>query len=267
MNNPPFIAAIAGGLPSPSTTMRVPELNIAVVLDRVARDPSVPIERLERVLDLVKEQRLDEAHGRYAVTMAAAQHEMSAISRDMTNEQTRSKYASLAQVDAAIRPIYTKMGLSITFDTEEAKRENWIIVVAQVSLDFYTREFRLPLPVDGLGPKGSPVMTKTHAMMSAITSARRTLLKMIFNLAETDDDGNAAGRVTEEGLTPEQHGKLVELITRGGRTVEAFCKYAHIEQLEELPQSRFEAACNYVKGLKPKNKDDGAGGTAEGNGQ
>ena len=36
-------------------------------------------------------------------------------------------------------------------------------------------------------------MTATHAAMSAKTYGMRGLLTMIFNVALTDDDGNAAG--------------------------------------------------------------------------
>jgi hypothetical protein len=37
------------------------------------------------------------------------------------------------------------------------------------------------------------MMTPTHASIAAVTYGRRALLKMIFNLAEDDDDGNLAG--------------------------------------------------------------------------
>ncbi|RPJ38500.1 MAG: hypothetical protein EHM35_04380 [Planctomycetaceae bacterium] len=63
------------------------------------------------------------------------------------------------------------------------------------------------MPCDGLGPKGTPVMTRTHATASAFSYGRRYLRCAIFNvitadMAKSDDDGNAAGRVAMKPLEP-----------------------------------------------------------------
>ena len=42
---------------------------------------------------------------------------MRAIAADANNPQTRSRYASYFALDNAVRPIYTKHGFSLTFDT------------------------------------------------------------------------------------------------------------------------------------------------------
>ena len=52
------------------------------------------------------------------------------------------------------------------------------------------------MPVDGKGPKGNDVLSKTHATGSGISYGMRYLLIMAFNLTvlktKEDDDGNAA---------------------------------------------------------------------------
>jgi hypothetical protein len=60
--------------------------------------------------------------------------------------------------------------------------------------DGYAREYHIDMPADGKGAKGGDVMTKTHAVGSAVSYGMRYLLKMIFNVAvgEDDDDGNTA---------------------------------------------------------------------------
>src|SRR4051794_30845228 len=90
----------------------ISEPSLASVLDRIVRDPSVPLERMQQVLNMLdsREDRDQQRHAKqsYAEAMAAAQEEMSTISTDSGNPQTRSRYASLAAIDRAIRPIYTK---------------------------------------------------------------------------------------------------------------------------------------------------------------
>lgn len=175
----------------------------------VSRDYHDVIVKLTTVKDLdvakIKEFMLlqqefvqAEAKARYSEAMAQAQQEMSVISRDASNPQTHSRYATLASLDRAIRPLYTKYGLSVSFDEEPSTKDDVAHVVADVNCGAYTKRFHLHMPWTTLGPQGKAVTTSTHAKMGAVTYARRGLLKMIFNLSEGDDDGNARPR----NLTP-----------------------------------------------------------------
>jgi len=117
------------------------------------------------------------------------------ISADANNPQTRSKYATYARLDRALRPIYTGEGISISFGTEDSPKADHIRVIAYASRKGYTRIYRTDMPADGKGAKGGDVMTKTHAAGSAMSYGARYLLKGIFNISigEDDDDGNGTG--------------------------------------------------------------------------
>src|SRR6185436_6685763 len=94
------------------------------------------------------------------------------------------------------RPIYTKHGFALSFNTAEGAPENYVRVVCNVSHDGgHSRQFQIDMPADGKGAKGGDVMTKTHAVGSGMTYGMRYLLKMIFNVAigEDDTDGNVPG--------------------------------------------------------------------------
>jgi ERF superfamily protein len=85
---------------------------------------------------------------------------------------------------------------------------------------------------------------------SAESYARRYALLAALNIVTTDvdDDGTKAG--AEEGLSVDQERILRELLKSKNRDEAKFCAYAKIEGLGDLPATRFEAACNYVKGLE-----------------
>lgn len=159
------------------------------VIAKAAAVKDVDVGKLKELMDLQEawEKRRSDEH--YNDNMALAQGEMTQISKDSVNPQTRSQYASLAALDAAIRPIYSKYGFSISFD-EESASDTHSLVMAYVSCGATTRRFRKWVPVTTQGFRGQQMMTPTHASIGAVTYARRTLLKMIFNLAEEDDDGN-----------------------------------------------------------------------------
>jgi hypothetical protein len=109
---------------------------------------------------------------------------MDPIRTDCKNDQTKSKYASLAAVDAVARPIYTRYGFSLSFDTAGHEKADWLRVVCKIHhAGGHTETASIDLPADGKGAKGGDVMTRTHAMGSAISYARRYLLSMIFSLA------------------------------------------------------------------------------------
>jgi ERF superfamily protein len=165
------------------------------VLERMVRDPSIAVDRIERIMALIDSREATAAKRAYAQAMALAQEEMQPIAKDCSNPQTRSRYASLAAVDRAIRPIYSKYGLFPSFDTAPSEKgAEWVKVLCEVAhRGGHSHEYTLEMPSDGKGAKGGDVMTKTHATASAVTYGRRYLLMMIFNLATEDDDGNRAG--------------------------------------------------------------------------
>lgn len=159
------------------------------IITRAAAVKDVNIEKLQQLMEMQETWEKRRATEHYNDAMALAQGEMTQISRDSVNTQTRSQYASLAALDAAIRPIYTRHGFSIEFD-EESASDTHTLVIAYVSCGAETRKRRKWVPVTTTGFKGQQMMTPTHASIGAVTYARRTLLKMVFNLAEEDDDGN-----------------------------------------------------------------------------
>lgn len=215
------------------------------MIERAARDPSVSLDRLTQLLELRDRMELQRAKRAYTEAMAQAQEEMRPISADASNPQTKSRYASLIQVDRAIRPIYTRHGFYPSFNTAKSEKgDEWVKVTCEVAhRDGHSREYAIDMPTDGKGAKGGDVMTKTHATGSAVTYGRRYLLLMIFNLAvgEVDDDGNAAGG-ENEFISETQASELKKLIEDTGGSVEKFCAFAQVEKLGDIYASRFEAA-------------------------
>jgi hypothetical protein len=206
------------------------------------------IELVERMITLQERVDSNAALKAFSDAMCAAQAEMRQVSRDAANPQTRSRYASFGQLDRAMRPIYSRHGFSLSYDTEEGAADGCVRVVCFVAAHGRERKHHLDMPCDGKGAKGGDVMTKTHAMMAAITYARRGLLKMIFNVAEGgDDDGNAAGSSSDpiEKINMEQAQQLKAAIAKCvpfGVDEAYFCKVFGIEAVTELPAAKFEKA-------------------------
>jgi hypothetical protein len=174
------------------------------LVERAARDPEISVDRLERMLQMRAAEEARQAERLFRQAMAACQAELASVRTDSANPQTKSRYASLAAVDAAVRPSYAANGFSLSFDTADIQKPDHVRVLCVIAhASGHTETRHIDLPCDGKGARGNDVMTKTHAMGSAITYARRYLLGMIFGIAvERDDDGNTAGRRYEQQPRP-----------------------------------------------------------------
>lgn len=222
---------------------------IVHMIERLARDPSVDLERMRELMTMRREAVADEAKEAFNNALAVAQSEMRSVVADASNPQTRSKYATYHAVDRALRPVYTKHGLALTFDTGKADEENYVRVLCTVALGRHERSYHIDMPADGKGAKGNDVMTKTHAVGSAVTYGRRYLLLMIFNVAigENDDDGNAA--CAGDKVNEQQIDTLRSLIVEVAADIPKYCKYMGVVRIEEIPAARFTDA---VKALEAK---------------
>lgn len=182
------------------------ETTMVSMFERFATDPNVSVEKIERLMALWERGEARKAETAFNAAMSEAQQEMRAVAPDANNPQTRSRYASYRALDDALRPVYTKHGFALSFNSGDAPTADAVRVLCDVThLGGHAKTYRIDMPADGKGAKGGDVMTKTHATGSAVSYGMRYLLKMVFNVAvgEDDDDGNKAGRTQDRQVQRE----------------------------------------------------------------
>lgn len=197
---------------------------------------------VKEMLDYGRQLEAEGNEKAFNEAMAAAQKEMGVVATNMANTQTRSRYADYAQLDKALRPIYTKHGFALSFNDGEGAPTDWVRIVCHVTNSGHTRTYHKDMPADGKGAKGGDVMTKTHAVGAAQSYAMRYLLRMIFNVAvgEADTDGNAPD--ASPPLTEDQVLDLQALVEEFGADPRKLCQRLKVEYLDDLPQSRLREA-------------------------
>lgn len=220
--------------------------SLMLAITRAASDPNVDIDKMERLMAMHERMVAKDAEQAFVDAMNAAQAEMRPIAADADNPQTKSRYASYAALDRALRPIYIKHGFSISFDEGDAREADHVRVLCYVSHKAgHTRTYRKDMPADGKGARGGDVMTKTHASGAADTYGMRYLLKKIFNVAigEDDKDGNSTGSV----ISAEQLAKLQTLASEVGGDVARLCKHFKIDALPDLPVAKLPEAIGIME--------------------
>lgn len=219
-----------------------PTQSLIHVLSRAMSDPSIDVEKVERYAALYERAIAREDEIKFNHAMQAAQGEMRHVAADANNPQTKSRYATYAALDAKVRPIYSKHGFSISFDTGDGAPEGCIRILCFVALGGHSRTYHIDMPADGKGAKGGDVMTKTHATGAGVTYGRRYLLGMIFNLViGEDNDGNDAAD-TGSFISTEQIATLVALADEVDADKEKFCAYFKVPSFSHIKDKDFPRA-------------------------
>jgi hypothetical protein len=158
---------------------------------RAMADPAIDVNKLEMLLRMQREIVAEDARVQFHKAMNATQGEMQAVVRNAVNDQTRSKYATLEAVDAAIRPVYARHGFSLSFtETPNEGPELRIACTVRHSAG-HVETYSLSALSDMVGPQGKPNKTQVQGVGSSVSYLRRYLTCMIFNVALRDDnDGN-----------------------------------------------------------------------------
>lgn len=251
--------------PADQLPAQAPPTNIMEVIARASIDPNADVEKLERLMAMAERAKAKDAEQAFNVAMGDAQKDIRRVSADKENTHTKSQYASYAALDRAIRPVYTKHGFALSFDTgDNAPTEHVRVVCHVLHRAGHSRDYRADIPCDGKGAQGKDVMTKTHAVGSAMSYGSRYLLKLIFNVAvgEDDDDGNAAGG--EQFITEDHRAELQEMLDQCNGDPVKFCKFMKAEALTEIrlrdmgkAREALNAAINEYQRAHPKTKGKG----------
>jgi hypothetical protein len=226
-----------------SRQQAVAESNTVSMFERLAKDPGVDVAKLEKLMELQERALARDAKSQFVSAMAAAQAEMRPVATDADNPQTRSRYASYEALDSALRPIYSKHGFALSYDTDDSPKPEHVRVLCEVMhIGGHSKTYHADMPADGKGAKGGDVMTKTHAVGSAMSYGQRYLLKGIFNVrvGEADDDGNAASALPT--ITVEQCCLIDDLIAEVGADRNKFLRYLKVRSVDEIPQQAFKDA-------------------------
>ena len=182
------LALEVAGQPKAQTGMELMQTALQMAITQGAA-----LEVVDRLIKGQREAQEYAAKVDWNDAMNRCQTAMKHIGRDATSD--KGKYASYAQLDKCLRPIYMAEGFSLSFNEETQANADLVRVVCTVALGGHERVYKMDIPADGKGARGGDVMTKTHAHGSAVSYGKRYLLNMIFNVAvgDVDDDGKAAG--------------------------------------------------------------------------
>ena len=228
------------------------------MLAQAARDPSVDVAKMQAIMDMCERQRARVAETAFNEAMAAAQAEMIPIWRASQNEHTKSRYATLETIDAKLRPICTKHGFSLTFNSAEPKKAGAVRVICDVLHKAgHSKRYELEGDLDMSGAQGKANKTSIQGLGSSVSYLRRYLTLMIWNLmlSNEDNDGNATG---PDCLSAEQLKNVTDTVAAcemNATALAAFMKFAEADALKEIRSRAYDRVMTALRAKEKQHRE------------
>jgi ERF superfamily len=173
------------------------------MIERVARDTSVDMTVLERLMAMRERVVADERRMAFNEAIGKAKADMPEIKKNNTvnfgNGKAAYQYEDLAEIERTIKKTLSTHGLSYRWRTDSVSKPGTVIVTCIVAhRDGHSEENSLSAPLDTSGSKSSNVI---QALGSSVTYLSRYTLKSALGLAASvDDDGAAVQKLDSDQL-------------------------------------------------------------------
>lgn len=222
---------------------RQPKDEFLAIVEKVIENPEVSADKLEVLVNLQIKLEDRRAKKQYDAAIIAVRPKIKAVAWDKIGVHN-SRYASYPKIDEMLTPLLEEHGLAVTFDTEPDPRPNMMMGCCDVMhVGGHTKRHRLPMPVDGSGPKDGGVMTGQQAVKSGVSYMVRTFVGMIFAIPMLVDKDDRDGADVQKTISEKQEKDLQKLLDGlPGFRQKSFFDHYKIRALEGLPASRYKEA-------------------------
>lgn len=250
MGSPPAIV----GNRQPQAPAQTESAGMIAMIERMAGDNSIDLERLKTLLDLRRSMKEEAARETFNAAMAHVKAELPQVVKNAENTDNHSRYATLDAIGEAADRVIASHGFSTSFYPAPCERDGFLRVECVVAHEGgHERKFSADIPIDATGLKGGVNKTATHAWKSTMTYGRRVLTEMIFDIKSKtltrDDDGNAAGgKKPPELLSADQADIIRELVKKSESNLEAMLKMCRAESIPDILAADFEPLKKQLEG-------------------
>lgn len=238
--------AVTKAEPAPSA-----ESNTVSMFERLARDPSVDVEKLQRLMDLQERAFKRDAEAAFNADLAQLQAKLPTIQeRGAIKDRSggvQSRYALWEDVNRAVLPLLRDYGFSLTFRQEQ--KENAICVTGVLSHRLgHSERTSITLPADISGSKNA-----VQAVGSSVSYGKRYTAGMLLNLIsgdlERDDDATAAGA---DEFMSDEHAATIEskCAEFAPNKLPAVLKSYKVDRLEDIPDREYARIINRLGASK-----------------
>lgn len=231
--------------------------SILEIISRAAFDPAVDADKIERLIEMARRVRADDAKQAYIAALVVMKPQLPTIDRngrivihtkgaDKTDANIiqSTEYALWEDIDAAITPILADNGFVLTHLCGKGSEGRITVTGVLSHKQGHEKETTMELPLDSSGSKNN-----VQAVGSSTSYGKRYTAGLLLNLRFKghDDDGKLGGGGDGNGnVTEEQAERILELLNRDKMSVPKFCGYFKIDNVLGLPAKEYTRALEVI---------------------
>jgi hypothetical protein len=218
------------------------------MIERAARDPSVDIDKLERLMQMKKDADALSARAAFDAAMADMQPALPSIGERgaaKVDGKTRYTYALWEDINAAIKPVLMAHGFALTFRTDTA---SGITVTGVLSHRAgHREETQITMPADPGGGKNA-----VQAVASSVSYGKRYTACALLNLTSHGEDDDAYAAVSAPDNMSLDWIATAEALTTiddyKSKKAEVIKAYGDVKHVPKHVLAAFNAKFNELKG-------------------
>jgi hypothetical protein len=218
---------------------------ILSIIERIATNPEVDIEKMERFMAMRREELARQAQIAFNAAMRLAQAEMPQVLRDEINEQTQSAYAKYETISEAMQPVITKHGFALTFGEADSPKPNHLRITCDVLHECgHTKPYHADVPIDATGMKGNPNKSPVHAFVSTFSYGKRVLKLAIFDVALKGEPEGEGPRDYDDGsaISKAQAAEIQRLLKATNTHAGRLCAWLKVDRIHDIPAQQYQRA-------------------------
>ena len=161
----------------------IDEAPVVSMFERLARDPEVDVEKMERLIAMQRDVAAQQAKMAYTQAFAEMQGELPEIPK--IGKSNTGRYAKFEHIQRAVRPILERHGFALSFRYPKGDGVGVTAVLSHV--EGHSEETTMFAPADTSGNK-----TGIHAMASTSSYLKRYTAAALLNIVAVDEDDDGA---------------------------------------------------------------------------
>lgn len=220
-----------------ATEALLPADPMVSMIERVAMDPTLPVDRLTALMDMRERQMNKEDEQVFNQAFAAAMAEMPDVPKNGHNKHSGQKYATLDDLIRTTRPVLARHGLSLNWQTAATGNEYAVTAIVRHAMGH-----SIQTTLSGARDTGKQ-MNALQGGGSTETYLKRYTGFSILGLSsgdEVDDDGRGAS--ASSTITSDQYIALRNKAGIAGVAEEVLCKAHGCFDLQQFPAKDYQTA-------------------------
>lgn len=222
-------------LPSVATQETTAFLSL---IERIVRDPSIDIDRIDKMLDV--QERLIAKRAKQSYIEAFSQLALPVIERHGEIKITAANiqsYAKWEDVNEKIGGELRRLGFALSFRVSQPSDGQILVTGILSHKDGHSEETSLALPYDKTGSKNA-----VQSAGSTISYGKRYVAGLLLNFTSRDEDDDGKNAGSGETINDEQLEQLHKALLASKSDIDKFCQLFKIEALSDLPVAKFKDA-------------------------